>query len=65
VTKGSDFRCVQDQEELRGILEATQGAPQAGRPQSRRKLEFVTAAGLSLLIIGGTVVQLHPRGRTP
>jgi hypothetical protein len=55
VAKGSEFRMVRDPEELRGILErhAGGGARPGGRGR-REKLEYLTAAVLSLLFIGGT-----------
>lgn len=55
VAKGSEFRRVQDPEELRSILEAHAGGPSRPGGRSRReRLEFATAAALSLLFIGGT-----------
>jgi diadenylate cyclase len=54
VAKGSEFRIVEGPEELRGILEAhAGGSSRAGGRTRREKLEWVTAAALSLLFIGG------------
>ncbi|MEW6669218.1 MAG: diadenylate cyclase [Thermodesulfobacteriota bacterium] len=55
VAKGPEFRCVQDPDELRGLLESHAGDPsKAGGRSGRERLEFVAAAALSLLLVGGT-----------